>query len=143
MLVIPFIAVMLVLSGCITPHQEFNGLWTKPAKTEERSGFGTNQGFARLERCEGPAEKKPWYKFYFESDFRKCVLLTKAEQDEWVHASSRGAAPEILSAVIIGGSLGAGAALSGASNTVSAVASSASSSVSSPLVNIRGHYGRH
>jgi hypothetical protein len=146
MLVIPFMAVMLVLSGCVTPHQEWpSGLWTKLAKPEERSGFGTNQSFARLERCEGPAEKKPWYKFYFESDFKRCVYLSKSEQDEWVSASSRGSAPEILSALIIGGSIGAGVAFSGATNTVNAAASSAAAatSASTPILNIRGHYGRH
>ena len=134
------IVLMVVgLAGCITPHQERNGLWTKPAKVEERSAMGTNHGFARLERCEGPANKKPWYKFYFESDFEKCVYLTKAEQDEWEGDQSRGAGPELIGAAIVGGSIGAGAAVSGGAKAT-AGASATASNIANQVVNQgRGH----
>lgn len=118
MIIIPVLFMIGLLTGCITPHKEVNGLYTKPAKTEERSLFGTNHGFARLERCTGPAEQ-PWL-FWFESDFKDCRLLTKAEQDEWEGDQSRGAGPEIVGAAIMGGSIGAGAALSGSNATAKA-----------------------
>lgn len=101
---------VLFLSGCITPHKEVNGQWTKPAKVEERSMFGTNHGFARLERCDIWNEP---ILFWTESNFKNCHLLTAAEQAEWEGDSSRGAGPEIVGAAIIGGSMGAGIAVSG------------------------------
>jgi hypothetical protein len=121
------IAVMIgVLVGCVTPHQEISGKWIKLAKTEERSAFGTNQSFARLERCDGPEHKKPWYRFYTESDFNKCVYLTAAEQKEWEHGYSRGAGPEIAGAAIMGTSIGIGAAVSGGANAAAGATASAS-----------------
>jgi hypothetical protein len=113
----------------VTPHQEISGKWIKLAKTEERSAFGTNQGFARLERCDGPEHKKPWYRFYTESDFDKCVYLTKVEQNEWEHGYSRGAGPEIAGAAIMGGSIGIGAALSGGNAAASAGASATNTAI--------------
>ena len=120
---------VLSLTGCITPHQEISGKWIKPAKTEERSAFGTNQGFARLQRCDGPEHKKPWYRFYTESDFDKCVYLTKAEQDEWEHASSRGAGPEIVGGLLVGVGAGAGLAASGGNAAASAGASATNTAI--------------
>lgn len=120
---------VLSLTGCITPHQEISGKWIKPAKTEERSAFGTNQGFARLQRCDGPEHKKPWYRFYTESDFDKCVYLTKAEQDEWEHASSRGAGPEIVGWLLVGVGAGAGLAASGGNAAASAGASATNTAI--------------
>ena len=123
---------VLGLSGCITPHQELNGKWTKLAKVEERSALGTNQGFSRLERCDGPAEKKPWYKFYFENDFTNCIYLTKADQSEYEHASSRGAGPEIIGAAILGSSIGAGAAVSAGANAAATTTTSVTNRIVAP-----------
>lgn len=112
----------LVLAGCVTPYKEPSGRYIKTSQSEVRSAFGTNQSFARLERCDGPA-KKVW--FYLEGDFSNCVMLTKAEQDEWQHGYSRGAGPEIVGAAIVGGSVGAGAALSGGAHASAGAAASA------------------
>lgn len=118
--IVSLIAVML--AGCITPYREPSGRYIRPVQGEIRSAFGTNQSFARLERCDGPT-KKPWY--FVEKDFTNCVMLTAAEQSEWVHGYSRGAGPEIVGAAIIGGSVGAGAALSGGANASAGAAASA------------------
>lgn len=115
----------LSLTGCITPHQELSGKWVKPAKVEERSAFGTNHGFARLERCDGPEHRKPWYRFYTESDFDKCVYLTKAEHDEWEGDQSRGAGPEIAGAVVSGATFGTVVAVTRGGNAVASAGSSA------------------
>lgn len=127
---------MLILSGCITPHKEVNGLYTKPAKVEERSMFGTNHGFARLERCE--VQKEPWL-FWMEKDFQNCRLLTAAEQAEWEGDQSRGAGPEIIGAAIVGGSIGAGAALSGGSK---AIANGSASATNSAVQTVTGKHRR-
>lgn len=132
-------SVSLLTVGCITPHQERSGKWIKPAQVEIRSSFGTNQSGLRLERCNGPEQKKPWYKFYFEGDFDGCVYLTKAEQDEWEHASSRGAGPEIVGALIMGGSIGAGTAVSGGAKATAGAAASASNAVTQSVIVPRGH----
>lgn len=125
-------AVLFLLLGCITAHKELNGKYTKVAQVENRSLFGTNQGFARLERCDGPEKKVLWFS---ESDFTNCVYLTKADQNEYEHASSRGAGPEIVSALVITSGLGPALALRNASSAVAT-----STSVASPMVNIRKHY---
>ena len=121
----------LLTVGCITPHKEVSGKYIKPAQVEIRSSFGTNQSFARLERCDGPIAFVVWYS---EKDFKNCVLLTRAEQEEWEHASSRGAGPEIVSAVIMGGSIGAGAAVSGGAKATAGATASASNAVTQSVV---------
>jgi len=127
---------MLSLTGCVTPYHEPSGKYLKTAQTEIRSAFGTNQSFGRMERCDGPA-KAAWF-YYTAGDFKNCVLLTKAEQDEWLHAASRGSGPEIVGAVIMGGSIGAGAALSGGANAA-AGASAAASNIAVQSVNVGKH----
>lgn len=107
-----------LLAGCITPYKEMSGRYIKPVSSEDRSPFGGNLTFGRLERCDGP-QKTVWW--YSASDFKNCVLLTKAEQDEWVYGVTRGSGPEIVGAAIVGGSVGAGAAVSG-SNAAANVA---------------------
>jgi hypothetical protein len=115
-----FVFAFLLLVGCVTPYKEQSGKFIKTSQAEVRSLFGTNQSFARLERCEGPEKKVLWYS---DSDFTKCVMLTAAEQNEWEHGYSRGAGPELAGAAIMGGSIGIGAALSGGTAAASAGAS--------------------
>lgn len=121
---------MLVLAvmatGCVTPYKEPSGKFIKTSQTEVRSLFGTNQSFARLERCVGPEKKVLWYS---DGDFTNCVMLTAAEQNEWEHGYSRGAGPEIVGAAIVGGSIGAGAALSGGSAAASASARASNTAI--------------
>jgi hypothetical protein len=126
------IAVMIgALVGCVTPHKEPSGKYVKVAPTEDRSAFGTNLTFGRLERCEGPAKA---VLFYTHGDFSNCVLLTKAEQDEWMFGYSRGAGPEIAGAAIVGASVGVGAAMSGGSAAASAGASATNTAIQSVTV---------
>lgn len=91
---------ILFLSGCMTTYKEPAGTIIAPAQVEIRSAVGTNQSFARLKRCQKP-EKEPWF-FYWERDLEGCVLLTKAEQDEWEKASSPGALPQVVAATAVG-----------------------------------------
>lgn len=123
---IALIVCVLSLSACVTPYKEPSGKYIKTSQAEVRSLFGTNQSFARLERCEGPEKKVLWYS---DSDFTKCVMLTAAEQNEWEHGYSRGAGPEIAGAAIMGGSIGIGAALSGGTAAASAGASATNTAI--------------
>lgn len=129
---------VFVLFGCVSPYKQPDGKYIKTSQTEIRSAFGTNQSFARLERCDGPSKK---VLFYTEGDFSNCVMLTKPEQDEWMHGYSRGAGPEIVGAAIVGGSVGAGAALSGGANASAGAAASATN-IAVQTVN-PGKPGRH
>ncbi|MDH4235614.1 MAG: hypothetical protein OEV17_00070 [Nitrospira sp.] len=115
-----------VLAGCVTPYKETSGKFIKTSQTEVRSLFGTNQSFARLERCAGPEKKVLWYS---DGDFTNCVMLTAAEQNEWEHGYSRGAGPEIAGAAIMGGSIGVGAAVSGGSAAASAGVSATNTAI--------------
>lgn len=125
------------LFGCVTPYQEPSGRYITTTQSEIRSAFGTNQSFARLQRCDGP-EKEPWL-FYKQSDFTNCVLLTKAEQDEWMHGYSRGSGPEIVSAAIMGGSIGAGAALSGGAKASAGATATASNMAIQSVTTVGKH----
>ena len=129
---------VLMVAGCISPYKEVGGTYIKTSQSEVRSAFGTNQSFARLERCDGP-DKEPWL-FYREKDFSNCVMLTKAEQDEWLHGYSRGAGPEIVGAAIVGGSIGAGAAVGGGANAAAGAAATATNSVHQAVT---VHKGKH
>ena len=46
-----------MLMGCLSPYKEMGGTYIKTSQSEVRSAFGTNQSFARLERCDGPEKK--------------------------------------------------------------------------------------
>ena len=114
---------VLVLTRCVSPYKEVGGTFIKTSQTEMRSPFGTNQAFARLERCKGPDRVVA---FYLEADFHDCVLLTKAEQDEWMHGWSQGQGGQVVSGMMNAAALGGvAAAASGAGNTVSSATSSA------------------
>lgn len=126
---------LALLSGCITAKKELNGRYTKVAQVENRSLFGTNQGFARLERCDGPEKKVLWFS---ESDFTNCVYLTHADQLEYEHGYSRGAGPEIVGAAIMGASLGTGAALSGGAKATASGSASAVN-IANQSVNVKKH----
>lgn len=131
------IPVLLLVSGCLSPHKELSGKYLVPTQVEVRSSFGTNQSFARMQRCDRAT--KPFYLWYSQEDFTNCVLLTKAEQDEWMAASSRGAGPEIVGAVIMGGSIGAGAALSGGAQATAGATAGATNIVNQSVTVGRAH----
>ncbi len=116
---------VLGLTGCMTTHKEKGGTVIVPVQVEVRSPVGTNQSGLRLQRCQKPA-KEPVL-FYTSGDFdpEKCTLLTKAEQDEWVTASSAGAGGEFAKAAAIG----TGLALSGGTTAVAGGTAQAASHV--------------
>lgn len=121
-----FVFAFMLLAGCVTPYKEPSGKFVKVVPAEDRSSFGTNLTFGRLARCEGPGKK---VLFYTEGDFTNCVLLTKAEQDDWMFGYSRGAGPEIAGAVIMGGAIGAGAAVSGVNAAAGATANATNTAI--------------
>ena len=123
-----------MLMGCLSPYKEMGGTYIKTSQSEVRSAFGTNQSFARLERCDGPEKKVMWYT---EGDFTNCRLLTKAEQDEWLHGYSRGAGPEIVGAAMVGASIGTGAALSGGAQATASGSASAIN-IANQAVTVKG-----
>lgn len=129
------LAMLFLFTGCITPVKEPSGRYVTPAQVEIRSAFGTNQSGLRLQRCDGPAKKVLWYS---ESDFTNCVFMTPAEQAEWEFAQSRGAGPEIVGAAIVGGSIGAGAALSGGAKAT-ASGSAKAVNIANQSVNVKKH----
>jgi hypothetical protein len=98
---------LILLVGCVSPHKESNGKYIKPAFTEERSPFGTNFAFGRLERCDGPQKK---VLFYLSGDFTNCQWLSMEEQIAWQHGYSQGQGGQILEGVMNAGALGALAA---------------------------------
>ena len=111
---------LILLSGCVTPYKEVSGKYIKAVQAEVRSPFGTNQAFSRLERCDGP---NTVVAFYLNADFTNCVLLTKAEQDEWVTGWSQGQGGQVVSGMVNAAALGGVAAAAGstASTTSSTV----------------------
>lgn len=128
-----FIIGLILLSGCVTPYKEVSGKYIKAVQAEVRSPFGTNQAFSRLERCDGP---QLVVAFYLEGDFTNCVLLTKAEQDEWVTGWSQGQGGQVVSGLVNAAALGGVAAAAGSS------ASTTSSTVINnvvPAVKSHGH----
>lgn len=125
------------LMGCVTPYKESNGTYIKTAQSEIRSAFGTNQSFARLERCDGPANK---VLFYTEGDFTNCEPLKWEEAVAWQHGYSRGAGPEIVGAAIVGGSVGAGAALGGGAHASAGAAASATNIVTQSVSVPKGRH---
>ena len=126
---------LITLTACVTPYKEMGGTYIKTSQTEMRSPFGTNQAFARLERCKGPDRVVA---FYLEADFRECTLLTKAEQDEWMHGWSQGQGGQVAAGMMNAAALGGvAAAAAGAGESIS----SASSSVVTNITVKGGHGG--
>lgn len=122
------VVMALALTACVTPYKEPSGRFIKTAQSEMRSMFGTNQSFARLERCDGP---QGYVLFYTESDFTNCVMLTRDELHDWMHAYSRGSGPEIVGAAIMGGAIGAGAAVSSVNAAAGATANASNTAIQS------------
>lgn len=134
-----FIFALLMLAGCITPIKEPDGRYVKVASPETRSLFGTNFIYGRLQRCDGPEKV---VMFYLDDDFKNCEYVTAEEQEQWKHGYSRGAGPEIVGAMIVGGSIGAGAALSGGAQAT-ATAGAAATNTAVQSVTVKPPRGRH
>lgn len=128
------VVLSLGAAGCVSPHREGPGVFIKASHTEVRSPFGTNNSFAKLERCDGPTQA---VLFYLEADFSNCHDLTPEEEWRWHHGYSQGQGGQIVNA---GATLGGFAWLAQAQQGASIV-NSAAASTGSTVLNIRGHYG--
>lgn len=102
-----FSIMLLVLAGCVSPHKEASGTYIKTAHTEFRSPFGTNDSFAKLQRCKGP---EYMVLFYTEGDFHDCKDLPLEEVYAWQHGYSQGQGGQILEGMMNAGAVGAIAA---------------------------------
>ncbi len=98
---------VVVLSGCISPHKEASGTYIKTQHTEFRSPFGTNDSFAKPQRCKGPEYV---VLFYLEADFKDCKDLPAEELYAWQHGYSQGQGGQIVEGAMNAGALGALAA---------------------------------
>lgn len=134
----PLIIAALWLVGCVSPHKEASGKYVKAAHVEARSPFGTNDSFAKLQRCDGPSRA---VLFYLEADFSNCEDLSAADRSAWEHGYSQGQGGQILGAVTTLAGFGWLAEAQAGANLINSATASASGG--SALVNIRnGKTGR-
>lgn len=99
-----FAVAALVVSGCTTTHDLGGGKYLVPRAVEERSLFGTNMGFAWIERCDGMADPKQPGMIY-----ENCFPVT-----DKIPMSSQGQGGQITSGLLNAAGLwGLGALVSG------------------------------
>ena len=115
---------VLFLAGCASYGELGNGRYAKTALSEERSPFGTNSGFARLENCKG--HKPHWYSI---TEYSDCQAI-----NEWQLVSSQGQGGQIVAGAMTGIGIGVAGALM--SNMNQAVTASQTVTVSSS----KGHH---
>lgn len=127
----------LALVGCVSPHKEGNGKYVKVAHTQALAPFGTNDSFAKLQRCDGPTRA---VLFYMEGDFSNCEDLTHAERLMWEHGYSQGQGGQILGAAATLAGFGWLAEAQAGANLINSA--SASAAGGSSIVNIRSKTGR-
>lgn len=120
------------VSGCVSPHREASGKFIKAAHTEAKSPFGTNESFAKLQRCDGPSKT---VLFYLEADFSNCEDLSVSERMAWEHGYSQGQGGQVLGAVTTLAGFGWLAEAQAGANLINSA--SATASGGSALVNIR------
>jgi len=130
-----FAVAAVLLAGCVSPYKEAAGTYIKTAHTEFRSPFGTNDSFAKLQRCQGPTYV---VLFYTEGDFTECRDLPVEEAFLWQHGYSQGQGGQILEGAMNAGALGALAATKAGG---SAAASASAVAVQSVTVTA-GKHGR-
>lgn len=94
---------VLFLAGCSSYGDLGNGRYAKTVLSEERSPFGTNSGFTRLENCKG--HKSHWYSF---TEYSDCQAI-----NDWQLVSSQGQGGQMVSGAFMGMGLGLGLAHSG------------------------------
>lgn len=121
---------LFLLAGCSTWHEAGNGRVNVTVTTEERSPFGTNMGFARVENCK--AEKaKPGD---IDRTLSECNPVTG-----WTPMYSQGQGGQIVGGALNGLGFGLGAAFGGASSGANATSSSSASSAASAVSGGKGH----
>ena len=106
----------LVLIGCTTTHDLGNGRVAKTQVSEERSAFGTNMGFAKLEDCLATQSKQTTM-----MEYSDCHTIK-----EWELTSSQGVGGQIVGGALTGLGFGLGSAFSGSTNSASAVSNASS-----------------
>lgn len=117
MLLFPF----FVLSGCATYADLGQGQVARTLVSEERSSFGTNMGFSKLQQCEKNDK----------GELCNCRDLTA-----WIPMSSQGVGGQVVSGAFTGLGFGIGSAISSVGGTSSSV-------VNSTVSTIRNNGGPH
>ncbi len=124
---------IMVLAGCLSPYKEASGTYIKTAHSEFRSPFGTNNSFAKLQRCRGPEKV---VLFYFEADFTDCKDLDMSETMLWSHGYSQGQGGQVVSGAMNAAALGGvAAAAGGAGNAVSSSTATVVNSITNKVHN--------
>lgn len=131
------LAMILLLTGCLSPYKESTGTYIKTAHSEFRSPFGTNDSFAKLQRCRGPEKV---VLFYLEGDFTDCKDLPMEEVVHWSHGFSQGQGGQIVEGMMNAGALGAVAASKASTSLTSNATAGALSMQSITVTAPKGHH---
>jgi len=105
----------LLISGCATYADLGEGHVARTVVTEERSMFGTNMGFSKLQHCEKDAK----------GELVNCRDLTA-----WVPMWSQGVGGQVMGGALTGLGTGLGLAYGSFGNSASSVSSSTANAVS-------------
>jgi hypothetical protein len=101
---------VLFMVGCSTYAELGQGHVARTLVSEERSAFGTNMGFSKLQHCEKNDK----------GEVSNCTDMTG-----WVPMWSQGTGGQVVGGALTGLGFGLGSAFSGASNSASAVSNAA------------------
>jgi hypothetical protein len=102
-------ALPLLLVGCSTYAELGQGHVARTLVSEERSAFGTNMGFSKLQHCEKTKAGE---------------LVNCTDLSGWQPMYSQGVGGQIVGGALTGLGFGLGSAFSGAGNTASSVSNS-------------------
>ena len=117
---------IVVLGGCASYADLGNGRYAKTGFSEERSPFGTNGGYTRLENCKG--DKAHWFSTL---ELSECRPLT-----DWVPVSSQGQGGQVAAGALNAVGLGILGALMPQASTANTASNVQSVTVTAP----RGHH---
>jgi hypothetical protein len=106
--------VTLLLSGCATYADLGQGHVARTLVSEERSSFGTNMGFSKLQHCEKNDK----------GELCNCRDLTA-----WIPMWSQGVGGQVVSGALTGLGFGLGSAFSGAAGASNSVVNSTVSTI--------------
>jgi hypothetical protein len=101
---------LVFLAGCATYADLGQGHVARTLVSEERSAFGTNMGFGKLQHCEKNDK----------GELSNCRDLTA-----WTPMWSQGVGGQVVSGALTGLGFGLGSAFSGASSGASSVSNAA------------------
>lgn len=105
----------LLLSGCSTYADLGQDHVARTLVTEQRSAFGTNMGFAKLQHCE---------KKYTNTDKTVYELVNCTDLSGWQPMYSQGVGGQVVGGALTGLGFGLGSAFSGAGNAASSISNS-------------------